>query len=143
MATTDGGGLMATNRIIPMSVAALLMLCVLAGPATANIPDSFTACIGPVQSDYCSSGDTYLAGDNLWFQAEVQPPHAGMTARVLMKEPGNDTWERVGSDTVSDVGELRWTWRTDVSDADVKFYRLKWKIPGHGKSEVATVQLII
>ena len=134
---------MATNRIVPMSVAAMLALLVLAAPATANVPDSFTACIGPVQSDYCSSGDTYLAGDDLWFQGEVEPPHAGLTAKVRMKAPGSDIWEKVGSDTVSDTGELRWTWRTNMSDANVDFYRLKWRIPGHGKSTVATVQLII
>jgi len=134
---------MATNRTILMSVAALLVFTILASPATANAPDSFTACIGPVESDYCSSGDTYLAGDDLWFQGKVQPPHAGMTAKVLMKEPGSDTWEEVGSDTVSDAGKLQWTWRTHVSDANVGFYRLKWKIPGHGKSKVVTVQLIV
>jgi len=134
---------MAAKRNVPMSVAAMLALFVLAGPATADVPDSFTACIGPVQSDYCSSGDTYLAGDDLWFQGEVKPAHAGMTAKVLMKLSGDDVWAKVGTDTVSDTGTLRWTWRTDVSDANVKFYRLKWKIPDHGKSEVATVQLIV
>ena len=134
---------MATDRMVPMSVAALLALLMLASPATADEPDSFTACIGPVQSDYCSSGDTYLAGDDLWFQGEVKPSHAGMTAKVLMKLSGADVWEKVGIDTVSDTGTLRWTWRTDVSDANVRFYRLKWKIPDHGKSEVATVQLIV
>jgi len=134
---------MATNRIVPMSVAAMLALLVLAAPATANVPDSFTACIGPVESDYCSSGDTYLAGDDLWFQGEVKPLHAGMTAKVRMKLSGDDVWEKVGSATVSDTGTLQWTWRTDVSDANVKFYRLKWKIPDHGISEVATVQLIV
>lgn len=134
---------MATNRIVPMSVAALLALCVLAGPAIANVPDSFTACIGPVQATYCSSGDTYQVGDALWLRGKVRPSHAGMTALVLMKEPGSDTWEQVGSDAVADTGKLRWTWRSDASDSSPDFYRFRWKIPGHGLSEIVKVRVIV
>lgn len=134
---------MATNRIVPTSVAALLALLVLASPATGNVPDSFTACIGPVQATYCSSGDTYQVGDLLWLRGKVRPPHAGMTAQVQLKEPGSDTWEKVGSDVVADTGKVRWTWRTDVSDSSPDFYRFRWKIPGHGASEIVKVRVVV
>jgi hypothetical protein len=133
---------MTARRTLSASLAVLALL-LLHWPATANVPESFTACIGPVQSDYCSTDDTYLAGDDLWLRGKVKPAHAGMIATVQTKEPGEDVWQGVATDTISDAGKMRWTWATDVSDARTKPYRLRWKIPGHGTSEVVKVLLIV
>lgn len=134
---------MTTNRSVSLSVAVAFALAALAVPAAANVPESFIACVGPVQSEYCSSGDTYLAGDDLWFKGKVKPAHAGKTATAQMKEPGDDTWTDVATDTISAAGKMRWTWRTDATDANTSPYRLRWKVAGHGNSDVATVLLIV
>jgi len=130
------------KRTIGPALAALLALLAVGMPAAANTPESFTACIAPDEtSTYCESGDTYLVGSTLWLRGKVKPAHAGMDAKVQTKEPGNDEWAKVGKVTVSDAGEMSWTWKTEASDADADAYRLRFKIPDHGKSEVATVWL--
>jgi hypothetical protein len=131
------------KRTIGPALATLLALLAIGIPAAANTPESFTTCIAPDKSStYCESGDTYLVGSTLWFRGKVKPAHAGKSANVLIKEPGNDEWTKVDTDTVSDTGKLSWTWKTEASDANTDAYRLRFKIPDHGKSEVATVWLI-
>jgi hypothetical protein len=133
-----------TKRTIGPMLTALLALLAAGMPAAANTPDSFTACVAPDKaSTYCESGDTYLASSTLWLRGKVKPAHAGRDANVLVREPGDDTWTKVGTDAVSDAGKLSWKWNTEARDADPDAYRLRFKIPGHGKREVVTVFVIL
>lgn len=123
-------------------IVALLALSALAGPAGADTPDSFTACIAPKKTGgYCESGDIFAAGSTLWLRGKVRPPHAGLVAKVFLRRPGSDSWDKVGTDTVSAKGRLKWAWHTSVDDANPHLYKLRFKISGHGASEIATAVL--
>jgi hypothetical protein len=118
---------------------ALIAVCALATPAAADTPTSFTACISPTKTGgVCESGDIFAAGDTLWLRGKIRPPHSGLVAKVLMRRPGDDSWDKVDTDMVSAEGRLKWAWRTSVDDASPKLYELRFKIPGHGVSEIAT-----
>jgi hypothetical protein len=65
----------------------------------------------------------------------VSPAHA--EAVVLMKAPGEDRFVREDTVAISDAGRMKWRWQTRRRDAvQDEPYLLRFKIPGHGKSDV-------
>ncbi len=114
-------------------------------PAAANVPTEFTACVAPDQvSDHCTKkGDDYLAGSSLYFRGEVTPAHSEFTAKVLRRKPGGSVWRKVATVDISATGRMGWTWDTRLRDGAIGPYKVMFRIPGHGKSAVVSVGVIV
>ena len=81
-------------------------------------------------------------GTHALLRATLVPRHAGAVAWVKRLEPHADRWERVARVTVSDEGRVHWVWVP--RDEDVRnntSWRFRFKIPGHGRSDVVRVRV--
>ncbi len=98
-------------------------------------PADIDACLTRADVGICDDTFSYLYGDTVILKGRVSPRHD--EAVVQRKAPGADRWERVGTVSISDAGKMRWRWRTRRADAvqDAP-YLLRFKIPGHGRSDV-------
>lgn len=109
-------------------VVALVPAAVTAHPADVD------ACLTRADVDICDNTFSYLYGDTVILKGAVSPRHD--EAVVQRMAPGSDRWERVGTVSISDAGKMRWRWRTRRSDAVQEApYLLRFKIPGHGRSD--------
>jgi hypothetical protein len=103
--------------------------------AAAHPVDSFDACVTRADVDFCDDTFSYLFGDVVILKGTVSPVHD--EAVVLRKAPDADRWERVAVVPITDAGRMKWRWQTRRRDAvqDAP-YLLRFKIPGHGRSDV-------
>ena len=85
---------------------------------------------------------TPYSGSGVHLRGRVSTSHAGLSARVARRAPGG-SWQVVGQDSVSSGGRLYWRWAVTESDVDYDGpYRLVFRIPGHGRSNVVKVYVI-
>jgi hypothetical protein len=124
------------RRARPSLAAAILVLAVLAPTGAAAHPtDAFDACLTRADVDICDDTFAYLFGDVVVLKATVSPVHG--EAVVQRKAPGSDGWENVDTVSINDAGRMKWRWHTHRRDADQETpYQLRFRIPGHGKSDV-------
>lgn len=122
-------------------ILALLVLPVLAPPARAHDPGAFDACLTRSDVTICDDTFSYLYGDTVILKGTVQRHHD--EAVVQRKAPGAETWERVGTVSISEAGRMKWRWRTRRADAvqDAP-YLLRFRIPGHGKSDTVEAYVL-
>jgi hypothetical protein len=94
---------------------------------------TFDACLRRPVAGACGDNVTYVYRDTVVLRGEVEPDHT--SALVLRRAPGG-RWQRVDRVPVTD-GEMVWRWHTHRPDAvqDAP-YRLRFAIPGHGRSDV-------
>ena len=117
-------------------------------PASAHEPKSFEACAAykkKAPSTKCYTNTTYTpySFNKVFLRGEVKPKHSRYEARVLRQDPGSSAWHKVAEVPIGAQGKMKWTWR--VKEADVDYggpYRLKFKIPGHGKSNAVKTWVI-
>jgi hypothetical protein len=127
------------RRLVP---ALLVSLAAALVPAASGANEAdIDACLTRADVDICDDTFSYLYGDTVILRGRVSPVHA--EAVVLRKTPGEDTWERMGTVPISDTGKTKWRWRTRYRDAvqDAP-YLLRFKIPGHGKSDAVEAYVL-
>jgi hypothetical protein len=61
----------------------------------------------------------------------------------MRKDPGGAAWQKVATVDISAKGRMGWTWDTRESDAAPSPYKAMFRIPGHGKSNLVSVGVII
>ena len=118
------------------AVALVLAVTVALVPATAGAHDTgtFDACLTRADVSICDDTFSYLYGDTVILKGTVARHHD--EAVVQRKAPGSDTWERVGTVSISDAGRMKWRWRTRRADAVQNApYLLRFRVPGHGRSD--------
>lgn len=119
------------------AVALVLAVTVALVPATAGAHDTgtFDACLTLVDVDICDDTFSYLYGDTVILRGSASRHHA--EAIVLRMAPGSDRWERAGVVPISDANRMTWRWHTRRRDAvQDEPYLLRFRIPGHGRSDV-------
>lgn len=114
-------------------VVAIAVVLVAAPTALGHPTTTFDACLRPPVAGECGDNVSYVYRDTVVLRGQVEPDHA--SAIVLRRAPG-ERWRRAGRVAVTD-GELVWRWHTHRPDAvqDAP-YRLRFVIPGHGRSDV-------
>lgn len=122
------------RAVVPLVTLAVSGTVLPTAPASAHDAE-IDACLTRADADFCEDTFSYVFGDTVILEGTVSPRHD--RALALLKAPGADRWERFGWATVSDSGSVRVRWRTHRRDAvqDAP-YLLRWRIPGHGKSDV-------
>ena len=118
------------------SIAVFVLLLGLTVPASANTPDSFTACGADTKGGECTKSVSVGYGQTVYLKGEVDPAHAGLKAGVwhLGPNPG-DTWERWTRVVISDTGRMSYAWETTMDDgAQENPHHVQFRIKGHGKS---------
>lgn len=123
-------------------VAALVALA-MAAPATANEPDSFTACGSDSQTGECVELVNVGYGQTVYLKGKVDPPHADLRAGVWHRGPfAEDTWERWAVVDIAANGVMKYRWETTFGDgAQESPHRVEFRIKGHGKSNRVRVRV--
>ena len=131
---------MMRRRLVVAAVGAILLA---PQAASAHPTRSFDACAAYRRhGGDCLDAASYVAGDRVSLRARVQPPHARQHAYVIFLRPGADEWRRGVSVGISATGRMHWSFRSAPQDPDRKPWRFRFRIPGHGKSDVVEVFLL-
>lgn len=130
------------RRARPIVALTALMLAGSAPAVAAAHPtDRFDACLTRADVDFCEDIFSYLYGDTVILKGTVSPTHD--EAVVLRKAPDADRWERVDTVSITEAGRMKWRWRTSRADAvQDEPYLLRFKVPGHGKSDVVQAYVL-
>ena len=119
-----------------------LVVLALAAPATANEPESFTACGSDTKDGECTSLVDVLYGGTVYLKGKVKPAHADLEAGVWHKDPFEDSWERWGTVEISDRGVMKYAWETTFDDgAQENHHLVQFRIKGHGNSDRVHVRV--
>lgn len=113
-------------------------------PALAHPTRSFESCGYNRFSRTCTDNVTYAYGALVRLRGKVRPSHGSLAAEVWRQNPGSRQWRLVDdSVSISDNGSMRWSWRTTIDDADQERpYHFRFRIRGHGRSDVTEVWVI-
>jgi hypothetical protein len=113
--------------------------------ASAHPTRSFDSCAAYRRhGGYCGDTASYSAGDRVHLRARVRPTHQDHDANVHFLRPGADEWRRGVSVHITSTGRMRWSFRSSRFDADqTDPWRFRFRIPGHGRSDVATVFILL
>ncbi len=109
----------------------------LAAPAIAHPTTSFSACTAPRRAADCV--DTGFFGDwqRVWIRGRVSGSHSRVDAVLMVRRPRSQTWQEVDTVRITDLGRMRFVWEPTEDDFDPsKPYRFRFRIPGHGWSEI-------
>ena len=118
-----------------IALAGAVLVALVPSAAAAHPTDLFDACLTRSDVDFCDDTFSYVFGDTVILKGTVSPAHA--EAVVLMKAPGEDRFVREDTVAISDAGRMKWRWQTRRRDAvQDEPYLLRFKVPGHGKSDV-------
>jgi len=122
---------------------AVLVVLAMAAPATANVPDSFTACGSDTQTGDCTSLVDVMYGQTVYFKAKVKPPHADLLAGVWHKGPfQGDVWQRWATVEISAKGVMKYAWETTFDDgAQDSPHFVQFRIKDHGSSNRVRVRV--
>lgn len=115
-------------------VGAIGLLLALAVPASADMPDSFSACAKKRPDGVCKEAIAVRAGATVYLKGKVDPPHADLRAAVWHLTP-DLVAERLGTVAIGRHGCMQYTWESttdDGSQTDPNYF--KFKIKGHGES---------
>jgi hypothetical protein len=123
---------------------AVVLAVLTAVPAGAHDPDRFDACAAyRRQGGSCEDTATYVFGDRVFLRARVVPFHADLEARVMFLRPGASEWRGGVLVPISDVGRMRWSFRSEKGDADqVQPWGFRFRIAHHGRSDTLTVFIL-
>ena len=126
-----------------VSLAAILTVLPPSG-ASAHPTRSFDSCAAYRRhGGYCGDTASYVYGDRIHLRARVDPPHSRLEANVVFLRPGSEEWRRGVSVPISDTGRMRWSFTSERGDADqAEPWRFRFRIRGHGKSDVAEVFIL-
>ena len=118
-----------------LALAGAVLAVLVPSAAAAHPTDLFDACLTRSEVDLCDDTFSYVFGDTVILKGTVSPVHG--EAVVLMKAPGDDRFRGVATVAISDAGRMKWRGHTRRRDAvQNEPYLLRFKIPGHGKSDV-------
>jgi hypothetical protein len=121
--------------------AVVALVLVVAVPARAGLPDSFTACARVGKGDPCERSIAVEFGTTVTVTATVAPPHANLEAAVWHQDTAG-VWERLDRVEISDRGCMRYEWRTTAADgSQTDPNHLQFRIPDHGKSNKVEVMV--
>ena len=123
------------------SIVAVVLLIALAVPASANTPDSFSACAKKGPDARCKTSIAVRAGATVDLKGKVNPPHADLEAELWHQAP-DGTVDLLATVPIADRGCMKYTWETttdDGSQTDPNWFQ--FKIPGHGKSNDVEVMV--
>jgi hypothetical protein len=130
------------KRMVGVAVVGLAL--VLPGVVAAHPTRVFDSCSYNTYTNRCVDNNTYLYGDTVYMRATVKPAHASQEANLLQQNPRSHNWRTVGRHIpISDAGKMRWSWDTTIDDANQNHpYHFRFRIPGHGTSDVTEVWII-
>jgi hypothetical protein len=74
-------------------------------------------------------------GNTVILKGKARPPHAGLLATVLRRNPNGHVWREIATVPVSDAGTMRYAWLTTLDDTRRDPYVFMFRIRGHGRSE--------
>jgi hypothetical protein len=126
-----------------VTIAVALLLLALSAPATANVPDSFSACARKRPDATCRASISVRAGKTVYLKAKVVPPHAALEAELWHQAPDLST-EILATVPISKTGRMKFTWETttaDGSQTDPNWFQ--FRIPGHGDSNDVEVMVFL
>ncbi len=122
-------------------VGAVVLALALAAPASANTPDSFTACAKKRPHGVCRTSIAVRAGATVYLKGKVDPAHADLRAAVWHLTPDLAV-EHLGKVAIGKAGRMKYTWETttdDGSQTDPHFFQ--FRIKGHGVSNDVEVMV--
>ncbi len=124
------------------ALVAMLALLATAGPATANVPRSFTACGSDSRRGDCTRLVDVGYGQTVYFKGRVKPAHAELRAGVWHKGPFDDRWQRWAVVEISEKGVMRYAWKTTFDDgAQDTPHFVQFRIKGHGVSNRVRIRV--
>ena len=121
-------------------IAALIALG-LAVPASANTPDSFSACAKKRPDAECKADIAVKADAIVYLKGKVDPPHAALEANLWRQRPDGEV-EIIATVPIGAGGCMKYAWETtteDGSQTDPNWFQ--FRIPGHGKSNDVEVMV--
>lgn len=123
-------------RHIRFALAFITVLAFGATPVAAAHPtEEFDACLTRADVDFCEDTFSYLIRDTVVLRGSVSPDHA--FALVLVRPPRADRFQRWDRVPIAEDGSIVFRWHTHRPDGDqLRPYRMKFRIPGHGESDV-------
>lgn len=128
-------------RRIGLVVLGIAFIGIAAQLAAAHPVNRFRACTKEGARGCMQVGAQIPFDATVVLKGKVRPLHAGVMADVLRRNPHGHVWREVGQVRVSDGGTLRYRWPTTYEDARRKPYLFKFRIPGHGRSNVTEAEV--
>lgn len=122
-------------RRIALVVVSLLSVVAFAFAAHGHPISRFRACTY-FRRECVRVGAEIAWGNTVIVKGKVRPPHAGLQATVVRRNPHGHVWREIATVPVSDAGTMRYRWLTTHDDARRDPYVFKLRIRGHGRSEV-------
>jgi len=122
-------------------VGAGALVLALAVPASADTPDSFSACAKRAPDTACRTSLAVKVGSTVYLKGKVDPPHADLEADLWHQRP-DLTVEIIATVPIGRRGRMKYTWETttgDGSQTDPNWFQ--FRIPGHGKSNDVEVMV--
>jgi hypothetical protein len=119
----------------------VVLVLALAVPASANTPDSFSACAKKAPDARCRGSISVLAGKTVYLKGKVSPPHANLEAELWHQAPDLSV-ELLATVPIGDLGGMKYVWETttaDGSQTDPNWFQ--FRIPGHGESNDVEVMV--
>lgn len=125
-------------RRMALFVAACIALA-MAAPATADEPDSFTACGKDSRNGECTTSVSVAYGETVYLKGKVAPSHADLRAAVWHQDIYGD-WSQVDTVAISDKGRMKYAWHTTQADGGQENpHHWQFRIKDHGKSNKVKV----
>jgi hypothetical protein len=133
------------RRALSLAVLAAALAVMVPSIASAHPTRSFDSCAAYRRhGGYCGDTASYVFGDRVFLRGRVSPSHTRFEAHVVFLRPGAAEWRRGVSLPISDTGRMRWSFRSEEGDADqTEPWRFRFRIPGHGVSDVAEVYILL
>jgi hypothetical protein len=126
------------GRVIVLAIAGTVLI--VPQLALAHPTRSFDSCAAYRRHGRpCLDSATYDVGDRVFLRGRVDPPHANHRAYVNYLRPGAVKWRRGVSVPISESGRMRWSFRSESGDASADAWHFRFRIVGHGKSDVTEV----
>ena len=122
-------------------IGAVVLVLALAVPASADTPDSFSACAKKGPGARCRESISVLAGKTVYLKGKVSPPHAKLEAELWHQAPDLSV-ELLATVPIGDLGGMKYVWETttaDGSQTDSNWFQ--FRIPGHGESNDVEVMV--
>ena len=126
------------------AIVACLLTLALAAPATANEPESFSACARKGPDARCRESISVLAGKTVYLKGKVAPAHANLEAELRHLGPDDASWKVLATVPIGDLGAMKYTWETTTADgSQTDPHWFQFRIPDHGGSNAVEVMVFL
>ena len=126
---------------VAVCIATGAMLVLPSNVATAHVATNFSSCVSRFAhtGGFCKHVETVHSGHSVFLRGR-SPSHPNTTADVERRNPERGKWRTIGDTETDADGRLEFEWKTrDNQQNRQKPWRLRFSIPGHGKSETSRV----